>query len=107
MTEGLFYIIPIGLSLLYVAQVDPDLKLSEAKSRRHVLRILGTSLICLQATISHQDVILDTGNFQLKLHFLGLALRVLAYLYVGTAGFLMTAIYQLVIFSLRYPFLNG
>lgn len=38
--------------------------------------------------------------------FAGLALRIRVFLYIGTATFLSTSIYQLVIFSLRYSFLK-
>lgn len=105
-TDSLFYVAPIGLSLLYIAQVDPDLKLPDSKPTRHILRMIGTGLICLWATIFYQDTFWIPGIFSLIAIFAGLALRVRAYLYVGTSAFLMTAIYQLVIFSLRYPFLK-
>jgi hypothetical protein len=36
-----------GLSLLYLAQIDPDLQASSAKEQRHWLRSLATGLTCI------------------------------------------------------------
>ena len=46
------------------------------------------------------------GVFSLITIFAGLGLKVRAFLYVGTGTFLITSIYQLVIFSLSYSFLK-
>ncbi|WP_017317533.1 hypothetical protein [Mastigocladopsis repens] len=104
LTGDLWYVTPIGLSLLYVAQFDPRLKLPQMKTSRHWLRILGCGLICGWAIIFDQDAAFVPGIFSLVAIFAGLALRVRAFLYVGTATFFITSFYQLVIFSLRYPF---
>jgi hypothetical protein len=106
LTDGLWYVTVIGLSLLYIAQIDPLLRLSEYKAARHSLRMLGTGLICGWAIIFNQDTALIPGIFSLIAIFAGLALRIRAFLYIGTATFLITSIYQLIIFSLRYPFLK-
>ncbi|AFY32745.1 hypothetical protein [Calothrix sp. PCC 7507] len=106
LTDALWYVTPIGLSILYVAQIDPQLKLAENKIARHSLRLFGSSLICGWAILFHQDTALIPGIFSLIAIFAGLALRVRAFLYVGTAAFFITSIYQLIIFSLRYPFLK-
>jgi hypothetical protein len=106
LTDGLWHVIVISLSILYIAQVDPSLQQPNMRENRHNLRLLGTSLICGDALIFHQDLAWIPGIFSLIGIFAGLALRVRAFLYIGTATFLGTSIYQLVIFSLRYPFLK-
>ncbi len=106
LSDNLWHVTIIGLSLIYIGQVDPQLRLPESKTTRHSLRILGSGLICGWAIFSHQDTAIIPGIFSLIAIFAGLALRVRAFLYVGTAAFFFTSIYQLVIFSLRYPFLK-
>ncbi|MBD2695073.1 DUF2157 domain-containing protein [Anabaena catenula] len=106
LTDSLWYVTPIGLSLLYIAQVDENLKLPESKTTRHSLRIFGSGLICGWAILFHYNLPLIPGFFSLIAIFAGLALRVRAFLYVGTATFFITSIYQLVIFSRRYSFLK-
>ncbi|MEH1839508.1 MAG: DUF2157 domain-containing protein [Nostoc sp.] len=106
LTDALWYVTPIGLSLLYIAQVDTQLKLPEYKAARHILRVLGSGLICGWAILFHQNPAWIPGIFSLIAIFAGLALRVRAFLYIGTGTFLMTTIYQSVIFSLQYSFLK-
>ncbi|WP_152590614.1 DUF2157 domain-containing protein [Nostoc sphaeroides] len=106
LTDALWYVTPIGLSLLYIAQVDTQLKLPEYKTARHILRVLGSGLICGWAILFHQNPAWIPGIFSLIAIFAGLALRVRAFLYIGTATFLITTIYQSVIFSLQYSFLK-
>ncbi|MEH1790278.1 MAG: DUF2157 domain-containing protein [Nostoc sp.] len=106
LTDALWYVTPIGLSLLYIAQVDTQLKLPEYKTARHILRVLGSGLICGWAILFNQDTAWIPGIFSLIAIFAGLALRVRAFLYIGTATFLITTIYQSVIFSLQYSFLK-
>ncbi|MBW4644712.1 MAG: DUF2157 domain-containing protein [Goleter apudmare HA4340-LM2] len=106
LTDALWYVTPIGLSILYIAQIDPQLKLADYKTTRHGLRLFGSGLICGWAILFHQDTALIPGVFSLIAIFAGLALRVRAFLYIGTAAFFITSIYQLVILSLRYPFLK-
>ncbi len=104
LTDALWYVTPVGLSLLYVAQFDPYLRQTEMKAGRHNLRLLGSGVICGWAIIFHQDIALIPGIFSLIAIFAGLALRVRAFLYVGVATFFITGFYQLVVLSLRYPF---
>jgi hypothetical protein len=104
LNDSLWYVTVIGLSLLYVAQCDPQLRQPDMKASRHYWRLLSSSLICAWAILFHQDAALIPGIFSLIAIFAGLGLRVRAFLYVGTATFLITAFYQLVLFSLRYSF---
>ncbi|MFN6570762.1 DUF2157 domain-containing protein [Dendronalium sp. ChiSLP03b] len=106
LTDTLWYVSLIGLSLLYIAQVDPQLQLPEYKAARHSLRMLASGVICGWAILFHQNTAVIPGIFSLIAIFAGLALRIRAFLYIGTATFFITSIYQLVIFSLRYPFLK-
>ncbi|MEH2037938.1 DUF2157 domain-containing protein [Nostoc sp.] len=106
LTDTLWYVTPIGFSLLYIAQVDTQLKLPEYKISRHFLRAVGSGLICGWAILFHQNAAWIPGIFSLIAIFAGLALRVRAFLYIGTATFLITTIYQSVIFSLQYSFLK-
>ncbi|MEH2259007.1 DUF2157 domain-containing protein [Nostoc sp.] len=106
LTDTLWYVTPIGLSLLYIAQVDTQLKLPEYKTSRHLLRVLGSGLICGWAILFNQNTAWILGILSLIAIFAGLALRVRAFLYIGTATFLITTIYQSVIFSLQYSFLK-
>ncbi|MEH2118747.1 DUF2157 domain-containing protein [Nostoc sp.] len=106
LTDVLWYVTPIGLSLLYIAQVDSQLRLPEYKVARHILRVLGSGLICGWAILFNQDTAWIPGIFSFIAIFAGLALRVRAFLYIGTATFLITTIYQSVIFSLHYSFLK-
>jgi hypothetical protein len=104
LTDYLWYMTPTGLSLLYVAQVDPYWQLPNSKESRHYLRLMATGTICISALIFHQDRWIVPGIFSIIAIFAGLLLRVRAFLYVGTATFIANAFYQLVVLILRQPF---
>ncbi len=106
LTDALWYVTPMGLSLLYIAQVDPLLRLPNYKTARHTLRLLGCGFICGWAILFHQQTALIPGVFSLIAIFAGLGLKTRAFLYLGTATFLITSVYHLVIFSFSYPFLK-
>ncbi len=110
LTDHLWQTILIGLSLLYVAQFDPELKHPEKRQMRHQLRLLGSGAIGLVALFNHQETGfipgLIPGIIGLITIFAGLILRVRAFLLVGTATFLLTAFYQLVILISRFPFIK-
>ncbi|MBD2537486.1 DUF2157 domain-containing protein [Coleofasciculus sp. FACHB-SPT36] len=102
--DYLWYVMPIGLSWLYIAQVDSGLTLPNRKQTRHLFRCVGAGVICGAAFLLHQETGLIPGILSILFIFAGLAFRVRAFLYVGTATFLLTAFYQLVIFVFRYSF---
>jgi hypothetical protein len=104
LSEPLWYVIPFGLSLLYIAQVDPHLKQAEQKQARHWLRVLGSGVICVVALWSNHWSGLVTGAIAVLMNFAGLGLRVRAFLFVGTATFLINAFYQLGVLIFEYPF---
>ena len=100
-TEPLWYVMPVALLILYIAQVDPALKQSAKKQVRHTIRLVGSGAICVVALFTANWLI--TGLITLVAIFAGLALRVRAYLYVGTVVFLLNATYQMVILSYEHP----
>ncbi|QYX33057.1 DUF2157 domain-containing protein [Sphaerospermopsis torques-reginae] len=104
--DSLWYITSISLSILYTAQIDPQLKPQELKPIRHFIRTIGSGLVCTWSILFYQHLPYIPGIFSLIAIFAGLALKIRAFLYVGTATFIITSIYQLVIFSLSYSFLK-
>lgn len=72
--------------------------------------MLGSGIICGYAVVFYQNSYLIPGLIpgilSLVAIFAGLALRIRAFLYIGTATFLVTGFYHLVISILRYPFLK-
>ncbi|HEY9851963.1 MAG TPA: hypothetical protein V6D28_20990 [Leptolyngbyaceae cyanobacterium] len=105
-TNALWYVIPLGLSLLYIAQVDPDLKLPAQKESRHNLRLLAVGTICFVSLWTEQWTGLVSGTIAILVIFAGLALRIRAFLYMGTIAFLINATVQLVILNNIYSFLK-
>jgi len=103
-TDALAYTIPPALSLLYIAQVDAGLQLPQKKPIRHFLRLLGVGAICFVALLTSNWLI--SGSLSLLAIFAGLAFRVRAFLYVGTAAFLLNAVNQLIILSQEYSFVK-
>ncbi|MFW5779491.1 MAG: DUF2157 domain-containing protein [Coleofasciculus sp.] len=103
-TEPLWYAALIGGSCLYIAQIDPELRRSRTRQTRHYLRLLGSSIICLTAFFFHREIGLIPGIISLIAIFAGLGLRIRAFLMVGTATFILTVFYQLVVLSFQYPF---
>lgn len=104
LTDPLWNATLIGLSLLYIAQIDPGLKTPSQRQTRHYLYLLGSGIICVVALLYHQDTGLIPAIIGIIAIFAGLGLRVRAFLFVGTATFLLTTFYQLVVLSFRYPF---
>ncbi|MEQ8999634.1 MAG: DUF2157 domain-containing protein [Coleofasciculus sp. B1-GNL1-01] len=103
-TEPLWYAALIGGSCLYIAQIDPELRRPGKRQTRHYFRLLGSSIICLAALFFHRDIGLIPGIISLVAIFAGLGLRIRAFLIVGTATFVLTVFYQLVVLSFDYPF---
>ena len=106
LTQPEFYVTPLGLSLLYITQFDRSLKLPAEKPLRHTLRMLATALICGIPLLTQQSHGLVAGSFSLVAIAAGLALRVRAFLFVGTAVFLINVFYQLVVLIFDYPLIK-
>jgi len=101
-----WYFTPLGLSFLYVAQFDRALQLPAQKPLRHNLRMLATALICGIPLLTQQSHGLVAGSFSLVAIAAGLALRVRAFLFMGTAVFLINVFYQLVVLIFDYPLIK-
>ncbi len=101
-----WYFTPLGLSFLYVAQFDRALKLPAQKPLRHNVRILATALICGIPFLNQPNNGLVAGAFSLVAIAAGLALRVRAFLFVGTGIFLINVFYQLVVLIFDYPLIK-
>lgn len=101
--EVLFWqVLPIGLSILYFAQVEPSLE----RGVRHSVRICGTGLIGATALLTQENHGILPGIVGLVAIFAGLGLRVRAYLYVGTLVFLLNVINQLIVYIALYSLLK-
>lgn len=87
----------LGGSLLYIIQVDPALQESTQREQRHWLRTLAVSLISLTAFYQSEVVAGSTALgfaiatliFAIGLVLLGLGQHIRAFLYVGTATFIL------------------
>ncbi len=94
----------VGFSVLYVAQVDPCFDEVSKKQQRHWLRSLATVLVCLSALYqaeTYRPMLLYAGitlALCTGLIFAGLALKVRAFLYVGTSVFVLQVIRVLWLF---------
>ena len=102
--QTLLYITPIGLSLLYVAKVDPYLKLPKNKNIRHNLQILGSGIICFVALLENQWTGLLSAIISIVVIFAGLGLRTRAFLYVGTITLIINVFNQLIVLNSLYSF---
>ncbi|PSB38979.1 hypothetical protein C7B69_02720 [filamentous cyanobacterium Phorm 46] len=106
LTQPEWYFTPLGLSFLYVAQFDRALQLPAQKPLRHNLRMLATGLICGIPLLTQQSNGLVAGGFSLVAIAAGLALRVRAFLFVGTGIFLINVFYQLVVLIFEHPLIK-
>lgn len=101
--EVLFWqVLPIGLSILYFAQVEPSLE----RGVRHSVRICGMGLIGATALLTQENHGILPGIVGLIAIFAGLGLRVRAFLYVGTLVFLLNVINQLIVYIALYSLLK-
>ncbi|MBD2018765.1 DUF2157 domain-containing protein, partial [Leptolyngbya sp. FACHB-36] len=107
-TEPLWYMALLSGSLLFFAQVDPLLRSPTAKETRHWLRSFATGLFSLtalyQSDASWVQGLLTIG-LAIGMIFAGLALRIRAFLYVGTATFMIKVLRQLWLFVNNYSLL--
>ncbi len=100
-------------SLLYIAQIDPALQTISAKEQRHWLRSFAVGLFSLtmlyQAELESGTtallISLLTLGVAIGMMFVGLMLRVRAFLYVGTATFIIRVLRLLWLFINNYSLL--
>lgn len=102
--DPIWYAFVIGLSILYIAQIDPGLKPPQRRNLRHRLRTLGSTLICGAAFLYHSDPGWLPGIISLVFIFFGIGLRIRAFLLVGTATLVITVCDRLILFSSEYAF---
>jgi len=92
LTSPIWYASPACISILYIARVDPALK--QRRSLRHSLRLLATVAWDLIAfTTAPWFIAVAIATLQI---FAGLALRVRAFLFVGTGLAIAIALDRLV-----------
>ncbi|MBD2485125.1 hypothetical protein [Planktothrix sp. FACHB-1365] len=98
--------LPIALSLLYFAQFEPNLILEQNRPWRHGFRIFATSLFCGMSLITNQGIGILPGMLSLITIFAGLGFKIRAFLYIGTAIFLINIVEQLMILNAHYSFMK-
>lgn len=99
-------VLPIGLSILYFAQVDPSFVQPSERQSRHYVRICGSGLIGATALFTQANYGILPGIVSLIAIFAGLGLRIRAFLYVGTILFLLNALNQLIVLVALYSLLK-
>ncbi|NDJ17895.1 hypothetical protein [Myxacorys almedinensis] len=99
-------VLPIGLSVLYFATIDPSLKTASARASRHYVRVCGTGLICLTALLTQNNYGIVPSVVSLVAIFAGLGLRIRAFSYVGTIVFCLNVVYQIVVLATTYSLLK-
>ena len=93
----------ISLSILYIAQFDRYFQ--SHRQQRHYLRLVGSSIICITA-LFYQNLGIIPSAISFSLIFIGLGLKIRAFLFAGTITLILTVIYQLIILVLTYSFLK-
>ncbi|MFZ4641462.1 MAG: hypothetical protein ACOYMP_13845, partial [Nodosilinea sp.] len=96
----------VGLSILSITWFEPTYQLERGRSLRHNLSCLGLGLIGMAALLLYSQPGLVPALVGILVIFLGLGLRIRAFLYVGTITFLAITIYQMVILITLYPLLK-
>lgn len=107
-SEPFWYMAVVSASLLFIAQIDPSLRSSSARDRRHFLRSLAVGLLCL-AALYQPNPTLGRGllTIVLGIGFIlaGLVLRTRAFLFMGTLTFVVEVLRQLWLFINTYSLL--
>jgi hypothetical protein len=92
----------ISLSMLYIAQFDPNLQ--RQRHLRHYLRLLGSSIFCVTVLFEQPGII--SGAIAFGFIFIGLGLKIRALLFTGTLTLIVTVLHQLIILLFTYSFLK-
>jgi len=107
-TESLWYAALFSASLLFLTQIDPALRSPNERDRRHLLRSLATALVCLTAFYQAEVGIAGAPpllpgilSIAIALGFIlaGLLLHIRAFLFVGTAVFMIQVLRQVARFA--------
>jgi hypothetical protein len=102
--DPLWFAAIVGISLLLSVQFDPFFRSTNQRENRHIARLIGSGSIAITALITHQNLPLIPAGISLLLTFLGIALSIRAFLYMGTITLMLTVSYQLIILATEYPF---
>ena len=102
--DPLWFAAIAGISLLLSVQFDPYFRHTEQRQRRHLARLIGSGAIAITALAIHQNLPLIPAGIGLLLTLIGIALRIRAFLYMGTITLMLTASYQLIILITEYSF---
>ncbi|WP_019502928.1 hypothetical protein [Pseudanabaena sp. PCC 6802] len=108
LTHSLWYVLALGMSALYLIQVEPSLRSAEARETRHTFRLFAAGSIGLTALLhSPSDLPMSLVAAAIAIVFVisGLALRVRAYLFVGTITFIAVVLMQVLSLIAQYSFL--
>jgi hypothetical protein len=112
--EPLWLAVLLSASLLYVTQLDPELRSPNERDKRHLLRCLATGLVCLTALYQSEvgisgilPILVSMISIGLALGFIlvGIWLQVRAFLYIGTLAFIIQILHQLWLFINDYSLL--
>ncbi len=98
----------ICLSGIYFTQVEPSLKTESNRDLRHVLRSIvsgALSLVGFFYSFDDPSVAIATWSISVLMVIGGLAMRVRAYLFVGTLTFILLVLSQAAILITKYSFL--
>lgn len=108
LTHSLWYVLALGMSALYILQVEPSLRSLEAKETRHTFRLFAAGSIGLTALLhSPSDLPMSLVATAIGIAFVvaGLAVHVRAYLFVGTLTFVSVVLIQVWSAIAQYSFL--
>ncbi|MEO0947264.1 MAG: hypothetical protein AAFY11_03800 [Cyanobacteria bacterium J06641_5] len=94
----------IGGAILYIAQVDPDLRQPKRRHWRHWWRCAGSVPLCATAAIVYGDPGIAPAAIGLGFSLTGLALRVRSFLWVGSLTLIWTAGDRALTLSQQYAF---
>jgi hypothetical protein len=108
LTHSLWYVLALGMSALYILQVEPSLRSPEARETRHTFRLFASGSIGLTALLhspSDLPMSLVAAALGIVLVLAGLAVHVRAYLFVGTLTFVSVVLIQVWSAIAQYSFL--
>jgi len=98
LTQPLWGMALVTVSLLYLAQIEPLLKEPDRREQRHWLRCLAIALFSLTALYQSDGQFwpgLGAILLGILMVFVGLALHIRAFLYIGTLTFVIKVLRQL------------
>jgi hypothetical protein len=97
----------ICFSVIYFTQVEPNLRGRQNRDPRHLLRSLASGSLCLVSfAYSFNNLPMAAIAWGLSFGFVivGLAMRVRAYLFVGTFTFMVLVVNQAILLVAQYGF---